>query len=254
LFTAYFALLIYFGLITVEPWDDHRVKRQVLTSVPHTPTINTCPLYLVADYRYFRNMGKANIQKTTSYLVCMLNSRFLLNDFSCMHTHIKWKFRLWSVSDTHLQKYFSLLSNTVNIKSVAIFYFSGLWWFLFVYLHIINIFQLSLVDRIDNIYRETAFSYGFVGMGFEVKEVCYEYLDHSKMLAIFNAIYLIPRWVFFFVVFYSEPIYSLYIVRIWLWYSCNVDSRLRYMNIHQLLPVMESTITKKNLHGIPKNC
>ncbi|KAK2166047.1 hypothetical protein LSH36_43g05043, partial [Paralvinella palmiformis] len=81
-----------------EPWDDHRVKRQVLTSVPHTPTINTCPLYLVADYRYFRNMGKANIQKTTSYL-------------------------------------------------------------------------LSLVDRIDNIYRETAFSYGFVGMGFEVKEI-----------------------------------------------------------------------------------
>ena len=53
----------------LEPSDVHRMKRQVFSNVVSTPARNTCPLYLVADYRFFQSMGESSIQKTTSYMV-----------------------------------------------------------------------------------------------------------------------------------------------------------------------------------------
>lgn len=44
-----------------------RVKRQ--SDYEYTPTKTRCPLLLVADYRFFQEMGASNTKSTISYLV-----------------------------------------------------------------------------------------------------------------------------------------------------------------------------------------
>lgn len=56
-----------------------RVKRQ--SDYEYTPTKTRCPLLLVADYRFFQEMGASNTKTTISYLVIRIFS-FIL------HTHL----------------------------------------------------------------------------------------------------------------------------------------------------------------------
>lgn len=48
--------------------DKHREKRQ-LDQYEYTPTKTRCPLLLVADYRFFQEMGGSNTKTTINYLV-----------------------------------------------------------------------------------------------------------------------------------------------------------------------------------------
>lgn len=47
-----------------------RFKRQ--SDYEYTPTKTRCPLLLVADYRFFQEMGASNTKTTISYLVSFL--------------------------------------------------------------------------------------------------------------------------------------------------------------------------------------
>lgn len=47
-----------------------RVKRQ--SDYEYTPTKTRCPLLLVADYRFFQEMGASNTKTTISYLVSIM--------------------------------------------------------------------------------------------------------------------------------------------------------------------------------------
>lgn len=49
----------------------HREKRQV-DQYEYTPTKTRCPLLLVADYRFFQEMGGSNTKTTINYLVTSL--------------------------------------------------------------------------------------------------------------------------------------------------------------------------------------
>lgn len=46
----------------------HRIKRQA-DQYEYTPTKTRCPLLLVADYRFFQEMGSGNTKTTINYLV-----------------------------------------------------------------------------------------------------------------------------------------------------------------------------------------
>lgn len=46
----------------------HKEKRQV-DQYEYTPTKTRCPLLLVADYRFFQEMGASNTKTTINYLV-----------------------------------------------------------------------------------------------------------------------------------------------------------------------------------------
>lgn len=48
--------------------ESHRQKRQV-DQYEYTPTKTRCPLLLVADYRFFQEMGGSNTKTTINYLV-----------------------------------------------------------------------------------------------------------------------------------------------------------------------------------------
>lgn len=47
-----------------------RHKRQA-DQYEYTPTKTRCPLLLVADYRFFQEMGSGNTKTTINYLVCV---------------------------------------------------------------------------------------------------------------------------------------------------------------------------------------
>lgn len=66
--------------IELESDDDdvenhNRVKRQA-DQYEYTPTKTRCPLLLVADYRFFQEMGGGNTKTTINYLVCSSISEF----------------------------------------------------------------------------------------------------------------------------------------------------------------------------------
>jgi disintegrin and metalloproteinase domain-containing protein 17 len=48
---------------------NNRVKRQTET-YEYTPTKTRCPLLLVADYRFYQEMGASSTKTTINYLVC----------------------------------------------------------------------------------------------------------------------------------------------------------------------------------------
>lgn len=48
--------------------DNYRQKRQI-DQYEYTPTKTRCPLLLVADYRFFQEMGGSNTKTTINYLV-----------------------------------------------------------------------------------------------------------------------------------------------------------------------------------------
>lgn len=48
--------------------EKHREKRQV-DQYEYTPTKTRCPLLLVADYRFYQEMGASNTKTTINYLV-----------------------------------------------------------------------------------------------------------------------------------------------------------------------------------------
>ncbi|XP_045538997.1 ADAM 17-like protease [Papilio machaon] len=51
--------------------DNKRVKRQ--SDYEYTPTKTRCPLLLVADYRFFQEMGASNTKTTISYLISLID-------------------------------------------------------------------------------------------------------------------------------------------------------------------------------------
>ena len=53
----YYFLIIFFGVDLL-----HRRKRQ-------TPNANTCPLVIVADYRFYQGVGSSDIYTTALYMV-----------------------------------------------------------------------------------------------------------------------------------------------------------------------------------------
>lgn len=55
-----------------SPWlsSNHREKRQ-LDQYEYAPTKTRCPLLLVADYRFFTEMGASNTKTTINYLVSL---------------------------------------------------------------------------------------------------------------------------------------------------------------------------------------
>lgn len=53
------------------PKPEKRSKRQA-DQYEYTPTKTRCPLLLVADYRFFQEMGSSNTKTTISYLVSLL--------------------------------------------------------------------------------------------------------------------------------------------------------------------------------------
>jgi disintegrin and metalloproteinase domain-containing protein 17 len=52
------------------PKGEKRSKRQA-DQYEYTPTKTRCPLLLVADYRFFQEMGSSNTKTTISYLVSL---------------------------------------------------------------------------------------------------------------------------------------------------------------------------------------
>lgn len=73
-----------------EPFDDgivdilndqnqrakRRVKRQQAEAYNFNGEKTRCPLLLVADYRFFKEMGGSNYKTTVNYLVCTVSSIF----------------------------------------------------------------------------------------------------------------------------------------------------------------------------------
>lgn len=59
-----------------------REKRQV-DQYEYTPTKTRCPLLLVADYRFFQEMGGSNTKTTINYLVRNFLLQFLLFLMNC---------------------------------------------------------------------------------------------------------------------------------------------------------------------------
>ncbi|CAH1772916.1 unnamed protein product [Owenia fusiformis] len=53
--------------------DDNQGEAREKRQSTFTPTKNTCPLLLVADYRFFREMGQSNIYRTTNYLIGLID-------------------------------------------------------------------------------------------------------------------------------------------------------------------------------------
>ncbi|CAH0399494.1 unnamed protein product [Chilo suppressalis] len=67
-----------FNIYNTDPHTDkkqndknHRVKRQ--SDYEYTPTKTRCPLLLVADYRFFQEMGSSNTKSTISYLISLID-------------------------------------------------------------------------------------------------------------------------------------------------------------------------------------
>lgn len=92
-----------------------RGKRQV-----HDHLKNTCPLLLVADYRFFEYMGRKEESTTLNYLV---SSRL--------------KFDVASVT----------------------------------FISPATVFQIELIDRVDDIYRNTSWDDEFTGYGVQIQQV-----------------------------------------------------------------------------------
>lgn len=67
-----------------------RVKRQ--SDYEYTPTKTRCPLLLVADYRFFQEMGASNTKTTISYLVskCTVLSQIRETGFRFLWMHFHW--------------------------------------------------------------------------------------------------------------------------------------------------------------------
>lgn len=57
-----------YGSTDKPPSHEKRTKRQA-DQYEYTPTKTRCPLLLVADYRFFQEMGSSNTKTTISYLV-----------------------------------------------------------------------------------------------------------------------------------------------------------------------------------------
>lgn len=65
------------GAVLYEPEDDtqgtrRRVKRQQAEAYNFNGEKTRCPLLLVADYRFFKEMGGSNYKTTVNYLVSVL--------------------------------------------------------------------------------------------------------------------------------------------------------------------------------------
>lgn len=61
-----------------EVEDHNRSKRQA-DQYEYTPTKTRCPLLLVADYRFFQEMGGGNTKTTINYLVSSPHYKSLRN-------------------------------------------------------------------------------------------------------------------------------------------------------------------------------
>lgn len=73
--------------------DKYRQKRQV-DQYEYTPTKTRCPLLLVADYRFFQEMGGSNTKTTINYLVCniVLSSLLVIMNLTLHLSNIPDKF------------------------------------------------------------------------------------------------------------------------------------------------------------------
>jgi hypothetical protein len=65
-----------------------RNKRQA-EQYEYTPTKTRCPLLLVADYRFYQEMGGSNTKTTINYLVRIVcYNSLVLNVYECFHVFI----------------------------------------------------------------------------------------------------------------------------------------------------------------------
>lgn len=62
--------------LSAQPLRSKRTKRQA-DQYEYTPTKTRCPLLLVADYRFFQEMGGGNTKTTINYLVFVKHAREL---------------------------------------------------------------------------------------------------------------------------------------------------------------------------------
>ena len=62
------------NLQNIEYSSYNRTKRQTET-YEYTPTKTRCPLLLVADYRFYQEMGASSTKTTINYLVLFYNFR-----------------------------------------------------------------------------------------------------------------------------------------------------------------------------------
>lgn len=63
-----------YGSSDAQSHSEHRSKRQA-DQYEYTPTKTRCPLLLVADYRFFQEMGSSNTKTTISYLVSLVQEQ-----------------------------------------------------------------------------------------------------------------------------------------------------------------------------------
>jgi disintegrin and metalloproteinase domain-containing protein 17 len=61
-----------YGSNEPQPKSEKRSKRQA-DQYEYTPTKTRCPLLLVADYRFFQEMGSSNTKTTISYLISLID-------------------------------------------------------------------------------------------------------------------------------------------------------------------------------------
>lgn len=62
---------------SLQSAEKHRERRQA-DQYEYTPTKTRCPLLLVADYRFFQEMGGGNTKTTINYLVNVICFKILL--------------------------------------------------------------------------------------------------------------------------------------------------------------------------------
>ncbi|XP_065201925.1 ADAM 17-like protease isoform X2 [Planococcus citri] len=129
-----------------------RSKRQIDSYDPYEtkPNKTRCPLLLVADYRFFQEMGGSDTKTTINYLVFILNSIFR------------------NLSSSSALVFFTGAVDTIFMNHVL---FDSR----------IEIIEISLIDRVHKIYNDTNWlerteADGFNGMGFVIKKI----LVHSE--------------------------------------------------------------------------
>ncbi|CAG9853819.1 unnamed protein product [Phyllotreta striolata] len=56
-----------------EEFDHHQRTKRQIDQYEYTPTKTRCPLLLVADYRFFQEMGGSNTKTTINYLISLID-------------------------------------------------------------------------------------------------------------------------------------------------------------------------------------
>lgn len=113
--------------------DNSNRRRRQADQYEYTPTKTRCPLLLVADYRFFQEMGSGNTKTTINYLV----------SFSSIKRYLLW------------------------------FFFEKTFIHIFVFVFTPQISLIDRVHKIynDTVWQDRSDQEGFRGMGFVIKKI-----------------------------------------------------------------------------------